>query len=230
VDAKYPAFLFKQQLTAFVEKIYGFLRDNVKREITPQLGSVHPGAEAAARGAPAAARRRRDVRRPQVLQRPTVAQHGPQLGTHWRAILDCLDALLTVMFRANHVPVFLVRKFFTQIFCFVNVQLFNALLLRRECCSFSATASTSRPAWRSWRCGSSSSKEWTGVTAWEELRYIRQAVQLLVIHQKPKKTLNEITLELCPVLSIQQLYQDQHDVLGRQVRHGDGVAGGAARR
>ena len=26
VDAKYPAFLFKQQLTAFVEKIYGFLR------------------------------------------------------------------------------------------------------------------------------------------------------------------------------------------------------------
>ena len=33
--------------------------------------------------------------------------------------------------------VFLVRKFFTQIFCFINVQLFNALLLRRECCSFS---------------------------------------------------------------------------------------------
>jgi myosin-5 len=32
-------------------------------------------------------------------------------------------------------------------------------------------------------------------------------VQLLVIHQKPKKTLNEITLELCPVLSIQQLYR-----------------------
>ena len=50
------------------------------------------------------------------------------------------------------------------------------------------------------------SKEWTGA-AWEELRYIRQAVQLLVIHQKPKKTLNEITLELCPVLSIQQLYR-----------------------
>ena len=32
-------------------------------------------------------------------------------------------------------------------------------------------------------------------------------MQLLVIHQKPKKTLNEITLELCPVLSIQQLYR-----------------------
>jgi myosin-5 len=32
-------------------------------------------------------------------------------------------------------------------------------------------------------------KDYTG-NAWEELRYIRQAVQLLVIHQKPKKTLN----------------------------------------
>jgi hypothetical protein len=53
-----------------------------------------------------------------------------------RYALDCLDTLLTVM-KANHVPVFLVRKFFTQIFCFINVQLFNALLLRRECCSFS---------------------------------------------------------------------------------------------
>lgn len=35
------------------------------------------------------------------------------------------------------VPPFLVRKLFTQIFSFVNVQLFNSLLLRRECCSFS---------------------------------------------------------------------------------------------
>ena len=43
--------------------------------------------------------------------------------------------------------------------------------------------------------------------AWEELRYIRQAVQLLVIHQKSKKTLREITADLCPVLSVQQLYR-----------------------
>ena len=47
---------------------------------------------------------------------------------------------------------------------------------------------------------------WVGF-AWEELRYIRQAVQLLVIHQKSKKSLHEITSDLCPVLSIQQLYR-----------------------
>lgn len=38
VDAKYPALLFKQQLTAYVEKIYGMIRDNLKKEISPQLG------------------------------------------------------------------------------------------------------------------------------------------------------------------------------------------------
>ncbi|KAF5822353.1 putative Dilute domain-containing protein [Helianthus annuus] len=37
----------------------------------------------------------------------------------------------------TQVPPFLVQKIFTQIFSFINVQLFNSLLLRRECCSFS---------------------------------------------------------------------------------------------
>ncbi|KAJ6746494.1 MYOSIN [Salix koriyanagi] len=35
VEAKYPALLFKQQLTAFLEKIYGMIRDNLKKEISP---------------------------------------------------------------------------------------------------------------------------------------------------------------------------------------------------
>jgi myosin V len=38
VEAKYPALLFKQQLTAFLEKIYGMIRDNLKREISPLVG------------------------------------------------------------------------------------------------------------------------------------------------------------------------------------------------
>lgn len=33
VEAKYPALLFKQQLTAYVEKIYGIIRDNLKKEL-----------------------------------------------------------------------------------------------------------------------------------------------------------------------------------------------------
>ncbi len=34
-----------------------------------------------------------------------------------------------------------------------------------------------------------------------------QAVTFLVIGNKPKKSLEEITSDLCPVLSIQQLYR-----------------------
>ena len=37
VDAKYPALLFKQHLTAYVEKIYGMIRDALKKEIGPFL-------------------------------------------------------------------------------------------------------------------------------------------------------------------------------------------------
>lgn len=39
VEAKYPALLFKQQLDAFVQKIFPMMRDNVKRVITPMLAN-----------------------------------------------------------------------------------------------------------------------------------------------------------------------------------------------
>ena len=108
--------------------------------------------------------------------------------------------------KANHVPVFLVRKFFTQIFCFINVQLFNALLLRRECCSFSNGEYIKTGLSRNSRIGSSTART-TSAGVGGAGGTSDKAVQLLVIHQKPKKALNEITLELCPVLSIQQLYR-----------------------
>lgn len=45
-EAKYPAIFFKQQLTACVEKIFGLIRDNMKKELLPLLGSciqvIHP--------------------------------------------------------------------------------------------------------------------------------------------------------------------------------------------
>lgn len=33
VEAKYPALLFKQQLIAYVEKIYGIIRENMKKDM-----------------------------------------------------------------------------------------------------------------------------------------------------------------------------------------------------
>ena len=39
VEAKYPALLFKQQLDAFVQKIFPMLRDNIKKDVNPQLAA-----------------------------------------------------------------------------------------------------------------------------------------------------------------------------------------------
>ena len=37
IEAKYPALLFKQHLTACVERIYGLIRDSLKKDISPFL-------------------------------------------------------------------------------------------------------------------------------------------------------------------------------------------------
>ncbi|XP_065616134.1 myosin-17-like [Quercus suber] len=122
VEAKYPVLLFKQQFTAFLEKIYGMIRDNSKKEISPLLGFCIQ-APRTSRASLVKGRAQANAAAQQVLI------------AHWQSIVKCIDNYLKIM-RANHVPPFLVCKLFAQIFSFINVQLFNSLLLRRECCSF----------------------------------------------------------------------------------------------
>ncbi|KAG4997597.1 hypothetical protein JHK85_029036 [Glycine max] len=118
VEAKYPALLFKQQLTAYVEKIYGMIRDNLKKEISPLLGlciqAPRTSRASLVKGSS------RSVANPEA-QRALIA--------HWQGIVKSLGNFLNAL-KENH-----------------------------------------------------------------------------VIHQKPKKTLDEISHDLCPVLSIQQLYR-----------------------
>nr|POF23207.1 myosin-11 [Quercus suber] len=114
---------FKQQLTAFLENIYGMIRYNLKKEISPLLGFCIQ-----------APRTSRASLVKGCAQANATAQQA--LIAHWQSIVKCIDNYLKIM-RANHVPPFLVCKLFAQIFSFINVQLFNSLLLRCECCSFS---------------------------------------------------------------------------------------------
>ncbi|XP_011080292.1 myosin-11-like [Sesamum indicum] len=194
VDAKYPALLFKQQLTAYVEKIYGMIRDNLKKEISPLLGlCIQAPRISRANLIKGAAR----------TQEKSAAQEI--LISHWQGIVKSLGNFLNVL-KTNHVPPFLVRKVFTQLFSFINVQLFNSLLLRRECCSFSNGEYVKAGLAELEHWCYKATDEYAG-TAWDELKHIRQAIGFLVIHQKPKKTLDEISHDLCPVLSIQQLYR-----------------------
>ncbi|XVE51896.1 hypothetical protein DITRI_Ditri02bG0077600 [Diplodiscus trichospermus] len=192
VEAKYPALLFKQQLTAFLEKIYGMIRDNLKKEISPVLASCIQ--------APRTSRASLVKGRSQAN---AVAQQA--LIAHWQSIVKTLNNYLKTM-KANYVPSFLICKVFTQTFSFINVQLFNSLLLRRECCSFSNGEYVKAGLAELEQWCHDATEEFAG-SAWDELKHIRQAVGFLVIHQKPKKTLKEITNDLCPVLSIQQLYR-----------------------
>ncbi|XP_073005604.1 myosin-11-like isoform X2 [Typha latifolia] len=194
VEAKYPALLFKQQLTAYVEKIYGMIRDNLKKEISPLLGLCIQ-----------APRTSRASLMKGSSRSFTNAAAQQSLIAHWQGIVKSLGSFLNTL-KANHVPPFLVRKVFTQIFSFINVQLFNSLLLRRECCSFSNGEYVKAGLAELEHWCYKATDEYAG-SAWDELKHIRQAIGFLVIHQKPKKTLDEISHDLCPVLSIQQLYR-----------------------
>ncbi|CAH1430894.1 unnamed protein product [Lactuca virosa] len=193
VEAKYPALLFKQQLTAYVEKIYGTIRDNLKKEISPLLGMC--------------------IQAPRISRaslakgssRSVSSSAQQTLIAHWQGIVKSLGSFLNVL-KTNHVPPVLVRKVFSQIFSFVNVQLFNSLLLRRECCSFSNGEYVKAGLAELDHWCFNATDEYSG-SAWDELKHIRQAIAFLVIHQKPKKTLDEISHDLCPVLSVQQLYR-----------------------
>ncbi|XP_059435780.1 myosin-9 isoform X1 [Corylus avellana] len=194
VEAKYPALLFKQQLTAYVEKIYGMIRDNLKKEISPLLGLCIQAPRTS---------RASLVKGSSRSVANTEAQRA--LIAHWQGIVKSLGNFLNTL-KANHVPPFLVRKVFTQIFSFINVQLFNSLLLRRECCSFSNGEYVKAGLAELEHWCYKATDEYAG-SSWDELKHIRQAIGFLVIHQKPKKTLDEISHDLCPVLSIQQLYR-----------------------
>ncbi|KAL8150294.1 hypothetical protein V2J09_020102 [Rumex salicifolius] len=189
IEAKYPALLFKQQLNAYVEKIYGMIRDNLKKEISPLLGLC--------------------VQVPRTAKANALKNGGAPdketLFVHWKGMVNNFRKYCQFM-QENYVPSCLIRKLYTQVFSFVNVQLFNSLLLRRECCSFTNAEYVKAGLAELETWCYDTTEEFAG-PAWEELKHIRQAIGFLVIHQKPQKTLDEVSHDLCPVLSIQQLYR-----------------------
>ncbi|XP_020236584.1 myosin-15 isoform X2 [Cajanus cajan] len=192
VEARYPAILFKQQLTACVEKIFGLIRDNLKKELSPLLAScIQAPKTGRVQGG-------KSSRSPGGLpQQSPIAQ--------WDNIIKFLDSLMNRLC-ANHVPSFFIRKLVTQVFSFINMTLFNSLLLRRECCTFSNGEYVKSGLAELEKWIANANEENAG-TAWHELNYIRQAVGFLVIHQKRKKSLEEIRQDLCSALTVRQIYR-----------------------
>ncbi|KAG2549285.1 hypothetical protein PVAP13_9KG264400 [Panicum virgatum] len=192
IDARYPAMLFKQQLTASLEKIFGLIRDNLKKEISPLL-SLCIQAPKLARGG--SGRRSGS---------PDVAVQQP-ISTHWDRIVKFLDSLMDRLHK-NFVPSFFIRKLVTQVFSFINVQLFNSMLLRRECCTFSNGEYVKSGLCVLEKWIAEAEEEHAGAS-WDELKFIRQAVDFLIIPHKSKKTLEQIKRNICPALSVRQIYR-----------------------
>ncbi|CAN1174639.1 XI-H [Linum perenne] len=120
VDPKKPALLFKQQVTAYLETIYGMMRENEKKELSPLLAS-------------------------------------------------CIK-----------VPTFFIRKVFCQIFFHIDVNLFNSLLLRPECCTSSngEFVKSGLDRLKAW-CAQANQKLIR--SAWDELKHTKQAVGFLAL-------------------------------------------------
>ncbi|XP_052622198.1 myosin-11 [Lactuca sativa] len=187
-EANCPAFLFKQKLTVYVEKIYGMIRDNLKKQISSLLKLCIQAP--------------RDFE-PEFLNETNDSQDI--LIDHWQGIQNNLDSFLNIL-KSYYVPSFLVRKIFTQNFSYINARLFNSVLLRRECTTFSNGEYVKAGLSKLYHWCYKETEEYVG-SAWDELKHIRQAVGFLVIHQKPKKTLDEISHVMCPILNRQQLYR-----------------------
>ncbi|CAI9269205.1 unnamed protein product [Lactuca saligna] len=116
-------------------------------------------------------------------------------SNHWKGIIGCLNTL-----KDNFVPPIIVQKIIPQVFSYMNMQLFNSVLVRRECCTFSyceyvkaGLAELERVEYAR--------------PAWGELMHIRHAIQCMTMHHKYRLSYDEITIDLCPVLSIQQMYR-----------------------
>jgi myosin-5 len=79
-------------------------------------------------------------------------------------------------------------------------------LLRRECCSFSngEYVKAGLAELELW-CAKATTEY--AASSWDELKHIRQAVGFLVIFQKFRISYDEIVNDLCPILSVQQLYR-----------------------
>ncbi|XVF29233.1 hypothetical protein REPUB_Repub15cG0103400 [Reevesia pubescens] len=190
VEAKYPALLFKQQLTAYVEKIYGIIRDNLKKDLSPLISCC--------------------IQVPRTSKGTAFKASKESPGdsspaSYWQSIIECLNRLLCTL-KENFVPPILVQKIFTQNFAFINVQLFNSLLLRRECCTFS-NGEYVKSGLAELELWCVQVKEEYAGSSWEEVKHTRQAVGFLVIHQKSRISYDDITNDLCTVLSVQQLYR-----------------------
>ncbi|KAM0044953.1 putative myosin ATPase [Helianthus debilis subsp. tardiflorus] len=179
VEGKYPALLFKQQLTAYVEKIFAIIRNNLKNNLSSLISYC--------------------------FQAVRTSKDNPPPPSHWGIVIECLNGTLTIL-KENHVPPLLIQKIIHEAFSNINTEIFNSILLHQECCTFRSGeyVKAGLDELEQW-CGQTKN-EYVG-SSLDELQHARQAVGFLVTQQKTKIGYDELTTKLCPVLGVQQHYR-----------------------
>ncbi|WOL01344.1 hypothetical protein Cni_G10060 [Canna indica] len=86
IEARYPALLFKQQLTAYVERLYAIIRDNLKKEISPSLTLCIQGLFA---------RSGTIGESPKSILSNNIAKQASNV--HWQSIVKSLDNTLNIL-------------------------------------------------------------------------------------------------------------------------------------
>ncbi|KAL5070812.1 hypothetical protein RYX36_021699 [Vicia faba] len=179
VEAKYPALLFKQQLAAYVEKIYGIVRENMKKELSPLLSTC--------------------------IEEHRTRKDNSQTAGSWLNIIECLNKFLKIL-KENYVPPILIQKVFNQTFQYINAEIFNSLLLHKECCTFNNEEYIKSGLAELELWCIEVTEEYAG-SSLDELNHSKQAVRFLVAQEKDEISYDDLTNDICPVLSSQQLYR-----------------------
>ncbi|CAI7839517.1 unnamed protein product [Closterium sp. NIES-54] len=135
--------LFKQQLATGIERLYVTIRDSAKTELAvhfnPQARGTEveagEGAEAGENGGPgippAGARGRgRGGRAPQRNAATAMRKH---IMSSWTNVVITLRHIIGNLV-ANHVPAALLDALIRQLLFFVNMKIFNSLMVRAQWC------------------------------------------------------------------------------------------------
>ncbi|KAE8685582.1 hypothetical protein F3Y22_tig00111095pilonHSYRG00141 [Hibiscus syriacus] len=163
-DGKYPAILFKQQLTAY------YL--NHQREL--------------------------------LLTRSK--SQGCSPASHWQGIIESLNKFLGTL-KENFVCASgaCSENFHSNIQIYKHAVL-NSFLIRVECCSLSNGEYVKYGLMELELWCAQATEENAG-SSWGELKHTRQTVAFLILQEKSTISYDQITNELCPALSVQQLYR-----------------------
>ncbi|CAI5530892.1 unnamed protein product [Closterium sp. Naga37s-1] len=215
--------LFKQQLATGIERLYVTIRDSAKTELAVHFNPQARGAEVEAgegaeagenggKGAgipPAGARGR--GRGGRALQRNAATAVRKHIMSSWTNVVITLRHIIGNLV-ANHVPAALMDALIRQLLFFVNMKIFNSLMVRAQWCPCTYSNGEMMEE------GLSRLEQWVHdvevqlreVLGGEreplrkELRHLQQTILFLTLDHKPRRTLEELRM-LCPDLSMNQL-------------------------